>query len=463
MSSEEMEAKRKAEEAEAKRKAEETGGSGDGSLVTKSEMISGMRSMIQELMGLDLIGGEANAGPSKLKLELVPNDVRLEGSKNYLSWSRRVRVILGGKGVEHYLDETCVEPTDKLSTEWRVWHATNSVIVAWLLASMSPTVSKRVEAMRTASLIWMTLSNIYSRKGNVMMMMEIQGKADAVKQGGRPVEQYASELQYLWEELDHYAPLQMETPRDAQVVHKWVEDRRVTHFLKNLDPEFESRRAAFCHQQSLSTMDEAVAAMIDEESRLRMMGSGNSVKPAYVAIEDRECYNCGEKGHLSYDCSKPRGSGGRGGSRGGRGSTRGGYGGGRGSRGGSRGGGRGRGRDGPRANVATTEETPSVTLTGEQARLWEQWQKGKSSEGSTSLDGHTTSNFDNFANYAHMGEGTQAQALASSYRHHVDWVIDSGASKHITGMSSPFKTSVHTPLILSLSKLLMAHPGKSMV
>jgi hypothetical protein len=181
MSPEEMEAKRKAEEDEAKKKAE---GSAASSLVTKSDMMIEMRSMIQELMGLGLIGGKADAGPSKLKLEIVPKDVKLEGNKNYLSWSRRVRVLLGGKGVEHYLEETCVEPADKLSTEWRVWHATNSVIVAWLLASMFPTDSKRVEAMRTASQIWRTLSNIYSRKGNVMMtMMEIRSKADVVKQG----------------------------------------------------------------------------------------------------------------------------------------------------------------------------------------------------------------------------------------------------------------------------------------
>jgi hypothetical protein len=111
---------------------------------------------------MGLIGAKVNAGPSELKLELVPNDVKLEGSKNYLSWSKRVRVLLGGKGVEHYLEETCVEPADNLSTEWRVWHATNSVIVAWLLASMSPMVSKRVEAMHTTSQIWRTLSNIYS-------------------------------------------------------------------------------------------------------------------------------------------------------------------------------------------------------------------------------------------------------------------------------------------------------------
>jgi hypothetical protein len=91
---EEMEAKRKAEEDEAKKKAE---GSGDSSLVTKSDMMIEMRSMIQELMGLGLIGGKADAGPSKLKLEIVPKDVKLEGNKNYLSWSRRVRVLLGGK------------------------------------------------------------------------------------------------------------------------------------------------------------------------------------------------------------------------------------------------------------------------------------------------------------------------------------------------------------------------------
>lgn len=172
-----------------------------------------------------MIGAKANTCTSELKLELVPNDVKLEGSINYLNWSRRVRVLLGGKGVEHYLEETCVEPVDKLGIEWRIWHAINSVIVAWLLASMSPTISKRVEAMRTVSQIWKTLSNIYSRKGNVMVMMEIQSKADAVKQMGRPVEQYASELQHFWGELDHYAPLQMVCPQDAQMVHKWVEDR----------------------------------------------------------------------------------------------------------------------------------------------------------------------------------------------------------------------------------------------
>jgi hypothetical protein len=42
----------------------------------------------------------------------------------------------------------------------------------------------------------------------------------------------------------------------------------VTHFMKNLDPEFENRRVIFCHQDSLRTLEEAILAMSNEESRL---------------------------------------------------------------------------------------------------------------------------------------------------------------------------------------------------
>jgi hypothetical protein len=122
---EEVEAKRREEVAAIKATISGYGSGG----ITKSEMMSEV-SMIHELMGLGLIGAKANTCPSMLKLELVPNDVKLEGSKNYLSWSRGVHVLLGGRGVEHYLEETCVEPVDRLDIEWRIWHATNSVIVA---------------------------------------------------------------------------------------------------------------------------------------------------------------------------------------------------------------------------------------------------------------------------------------------------------------------------------------------
>ena len=70
--------------------------------------------------------------------------------------------------------------------------------------------------------------------------------------------------------------------------------------------------------------------MVQEEIRMRVMGHSTLVRSAYTVADDRECYNCGEKGHLSYNCPRPKNyNGGRIGTRGGRG----GYGASRGGRG----------------------------------------------------------------------------------------------------------------------------------
>ena len=63
---------------------------------------------------------------------------------------------------------------------WRVWNTTNSVVVAWLLTSMSPSIARMVEMMQSAPTMWKTLSNMYSRARNVMTVVEVQGKVEGL-------------------------------------------------------------------------------------------------------------------------------------------------------------------------------------------------------------------------------------------------------------------------------------------
>ena len=58
-------------------------------------------------------------------------------------------------------------------------------------------------------------------------------------------------------DLDQYDPLQLMCAGDIEFVKAWLQRRRATHFLKGLNPEFESRRASICHQVALPTMEEA--------------------------------------------------------------------------------------------------------------------------------------------------------------------------------------------------------------
>nr|ABA94320.1 retrotransposon protein, putative, unclassified [Oryza sativa Japonica Group] len=106
---------------------------------------------------------------------------------------------------------------------------------------VAPSIGRMIEAIQNAAVVWKTLSNMYSGEGNVMMMVEAQNKVENLKQERRTVKEYASELQQLWANLDHYDPLQLKHEDDIVIGNKWLQRRRVIHFLKGLNKEFEDR------------------------------------------------------------------------------------------------------------------------------------------------------------------------------------------------------------------------------
>ena len=53
------------------------------------------------------------------KLELLSVDIKLEGMKNYLAWSRRTLLQLQSKKLEGFINGEITEPNDKLSSKWK--------------------------------------------------------------------------------------------------------------------------------------------------------------------------------------------------------------------------------------------------------------------------------------------------------------------------------------------------------
>jgi hypothetical protein len=70
------------------------------------------------------------------KLELVPNDIKLEGVANYLRFSRRDLLLLKMKVLDECVTSEDAEPTDKSSSKWKKWRATKSVILECMLTSL---------------------------------------------------------------------------------------------------------------------------------------------------------------------------------------------------------------------------------------------------------------------------------------------------------------------------------------
>jgi hypothetical protein len=117
---------------------------------------------------------------------------------------------------------------------------------------------------------------------------------------------YVAELQALWADQDNCDPLELYDAASLESGNKWIARRRVLKFLEGLNKCFDGRKASLLHHTSLPTLDEAIAAMAQEEVRLSLEPADEKVvsAPTFAVTERREwketrdCFICGETGHL---------------------------------------------------------------------------------------------------------------------------------------------------------------------
>jgi hypothetical protein len=85
-----------------------------------------------------------------------------------------------------------------------------------------------------------------------------------------------SELKRLWSDLEFYDPIGMDCGKCVEKYHNWVERRQVRDFLNCLNMNFEPIRAALYGSGNLPSLEQAISAIVSEETRLKMEESGGS-------------------------------------------------------------------------------------------------------------------------------------------------------------------------------------------
>ena len=214
------------------------------------------------------------------ELQNIHATYRLNG-RNYLKWSQLVRIILKGKGKIGHIMGTGPGKKDPL---FGVWDEEDSMIMAWLWNSMNPEISDTCMFLSNAKEIWDTIQQTYSKAKDAAQVYDVKVKTIAAKQGSKTVTEYANQLKSLWQELDHYRVIKTKCPEDAAVLKDFIEQDRIYDFLVGLNPEFDQVRIQILGKQEIPCFNEVVAIVRSEKSRRGLMLDSQSIDGAAMVV-----------------------------------------------------------------------------------------------------------------------------------------------------------------------------------
>ena len=202
------------------------------------------------------------------------------------------------------------------------WDVENSMVMSWLLNSMEPGIGRTYLFLPSAGAIWTAVQETYSDLGNASQLFEVKTKLRLAKQGEKSVTQYFTTLETLWQEIDLYCDLTWTCTTDSAMYARAVEKDRVFDFLQGLDKELDEVRGRILGREPLPSTREVFAEVRREESRRAVMLHKESApsivetsalmtsQPEYnpQRLQKRQerpvCEHCHRPGHVKAKCWK---------------------------------------------------------------------------------------------------------------------------------------------------------------
>lgn len=364
---------------------------------------------------------------------IVITPVKLRGASNYDEWAKAVRRSLVSKFKFGFIDGSIKEPTTD-NVKMKHWIAVNSMVVSWITNTVAENLRSQLEDFDIAEELWTHLRKRFCVVSGTRICY-IKTAIGACKQTPtETVTEYYGRLSKLWKEFVMYSRVPRCTCgackcNIAQQVGDIRAEDHLHYFLIGLDEPYEAIRAQLLAQVPLPSVDEAYQTVVNTESlRVKEGQAGQHVMAFKVEARTKHrfgegeklfCHHCNREGHSEETCYQIIGfpewwdekkRGGRGPGRGGR-ST----------------GGRGRGgrHSVPGSNTTVRANAVQSGLVASSSNTAAQHAVGAGTQGLASVSNEQVQQIiDLLSNKSY-----------SKLQGNIDsrWIIDTGASNHVTG------------------------------
>ncbi|XP_039139827.1 uncharacterized protein LOC120277136 [Dioscorea cayenensis subsp. rotundata] len=323
---------------------------------------------------------------------------KLDG-RNYVFWAQSFEQFLMAHKKSSYLT---ADPPDSKDAKYADWLAEDAAVRSWLTGSMEPDIARSVVMLTTAKAIWEMCRLTYGNENNISRVFELYEQLFTARQGDRTAPQFFTHIRSLLDELDIYQPLVL----DLATLRRYRNEVAVIAYLSGLPVEMQNQvKGSILSSERMPDLAVVYARV------LRL--SSTSTSPSPVVSSDQSALLAS------------RGRGGKGSSRGGRGAGRG---------------------DSRNRFVCTFCRRPGHT----EDRCWDKHGRPAMANASTEVvDPSPTSSAEQFvtisqADFARFQQlqGTASHTTVSSSvssgnaflaSRDSSWIIDSGASSHMTG------------------------------
>ena len=142
------------------------------------------------------------------------------------------------------------------------WREEEGTIQYWFLENMADSYSDRFLYLPTVKDIWEKAKQSHSKEHDESQIYRLVQKSILLVQGGRSVLEYASELECIWREIDHYRP----------VINPDTEERKYTlkdrlyKFLMGLNFEYETLVNQILAREKVPIFEETLKLVVRKES-----------------------------------------------------------------------------------------------------------------------------------------------------------------------------------------------------
>ncbi|CAH1440348.1 unnamed protein product [Lactuca virosa] len=229
----------------------------------------------------------------------------------FSAWKRSISIFLLAKNKFGLVDGTIAQPL-VTSPSYSSWNRVNSMVISWILNSLSKNIADSVLMLQSAHEIWQELNQRYEQYDGALIY-HIHQQLYSLSQNSDDFSSYFTKLTKMWDELRIVQGLPACSCGTAAGIHKFLEDQRLIQLLMGLNDSYKVIRGQILMMKPLPSVATAYSMIIQEEQQLNINLPSSftnevvtmNMSVASSIIQNKKplaCNQCKKNGHSKAQC-----------------------------------------------------------------------------------------------------------------------------------------------------------------